>query len=66
VYCAYLVVTLSNFGAGAHTVTCNASNTGEWYRYTTSATQTAYCYYGYPGQTVWATADGVRSNNIVW
>ncbi len=64
--CAYLVVSFSNFGGGAHTVTCNASNTGEWYRYTTSATTTAYCYYGYPGQTVWATVDGVGSNSFRW
>lgn len=47
-------------------MTCNASNTGEFYVYVTSANPTVSCYYGYPGQTVWATVDGVRSNDVRW
>ncbi len=64
--CAYLQVSFANFGGGAHTVVCRASNDPAWYTYTTSATTTASCYYGYPGQTVWATVDGVLSNKIRW
>ena len=62
----YVVVTFNNFGGGAHTVVCRASNDSAFYTYTTSNPTTAYCYYGYPGQTVWATVDGVESNHIRW
>lgn len=64
--CRYLVVSYANFSAGTHTVTCNSTRDGEWYRYTTSTATTAYCYYGYPGVRVWATVDGVPSNVITW
>jgi len=64
--CRYMVVSFSGFSAGNHTVVCNASNAPAFYSYVTSLTTTAYCYYGYPGQSVWATVDGVSSNHVTW
>ena len=28
--------------------------------------QDASCYFGYPGETVWVTLNGIRSNNTTW
>ncbi len=68
--CAFLNVTFANFSAGTHTITCRASDgdEGGYYTYTRSgsADSFAYCYYGFPGRTVWVTVDGVSSNQIVW
>lgn len=66
--CAQVVVTFSNFAPGAHTVSCYASDppAGKYYTYTTSATTSAVCVYGYPGYQVWATVDGVESNHLTW
>lgn len=70
--CAYIVVTFSNFGSGSHSVGCYADDpypydvTDPFYSYSTSATTTAVCVYGYPGYHVWAKVDGVESNHYQW
>ena len=64
--CAYLVASYSNFGGGSHQIVCHASNAPAFYAYTTASNPTSACYYGYPGQTVWVTVDGVESNRIRW
>lgn len=65
--CRDIVVSLSNFGGGSHTVVCRAQyEEGGFYTYTTSSTTSAVCYYGYPGRRVWVTVDGVQSNAIIW
>jgi hypothetical protein len=62
------VVSFANFGPGNHTVSCYATDppAGKYYTYTTSATTSAVCIYGYPGYTVWATVDGIESNHLGW
>jgi hypothetical protein len=66
--CAYVVVNFAGFGGGSHTVTCYSTDppAGAFYTYTTAATTSAVCIYGFPGYTVWATVDGVESNHLVW
>jgi surface antigen len=68
--CAYVTVSFANFPDGQHTVTCSASggDDGGYYTYTRTGTNdtSSVCYYGYPGQTVWVTVDGVRSNDVGW
>jgi hypothetical protein len=66
--CAYIVVSFTNFSSGNHTVTCYGSYppSGAFYSYSTAATTTAQCIFGYPGYTVWATVDGVESNHLGW
>jgi chitodextrinase len=67
--CAYVTVSLANFGAGSHTVTCYADYpppTGSYYQYTTSSTTSKVCIYGYPGTHVWVKVDGVESNHLTW
>jgi murein DD-endopeptidase MepM/ murein hydrolase activator NlpD len=68
--CAYVTVTLNNFGAGAHAVQCFASYPGgQFGGYTHNGgggSTSASCYYGWPGRVVWVTVDGVRSNDFVW
>lgn len=69
-YCRFMVVKFKNFSGGNHTIRCRASggDEGGFYAYTRSGSSgtSAYCYYGFPGRTVWATVDGVSSNRIVW
>ena len=66
--CAYVVVSFSGFSAGNHTITCYADDptAGPYYAYTTSATSSAICVYGFPGRHVWATVDGVSSGQLTW
>jgi chitodextrinase len=65
--CAYIQVALSNFPGGSHTVQCyDDTGGGAWYTYTTSATVSDVCVYGYPGHQVWVTVDGVESNHYTW
>jgi hypothetical protein len=70
VYCRYIVVTFKNFSSGSHSIKCRASHGSEngYYTYTRSGTSntSAYCYYGFPGHTVWVTVDGTSSNKIGW
>ena len=62
-----MTVTAVGVPAGNHTVTCNASNTtNPFSTYTASAWPSNVCCYGFPGQTTWATVDGLRSANLVW
>jgi surface antigen len=68
--CAFLQVSFANFSGGTHSITCRASNgdEGGYYTYTRSgsADTSSYCYYGFPGATVWVTVDGVSSNQVPW
>lgn len=67
--CAYLRVSFAHFPGGDHTITCRASGyEGGYYTYTRSGSDNTseWCYWGYPGATVWATVDGVSSNQIGW
>ena len=66
--CAFMTVSFSGFSGGTHTITCDASTAGDqpFYTYTTAATVSSYCYYGYSGQQVWVTVDGVQSNVVTW
>ncbi len=67
--CAYMKVTLKNFGSGSHTVTCYSDYpppTGAFYQYTTSSTTSNVCVYGYLGTHVWVKVDGVESNHLTW
>lgn len=67
--CAYVQVSLSGFGSGPHSVTCYADHpppTGAFYSYSTSATTSNVCVYGYPGTHVWVKVDGVESNHLTW
>lgn len=70
IYCRFMVVKFNNFSAGGHTIRCRASggDEGGFYAYTRSGSSgtSAYCYYGFPGRTVWVTVDSVSSNRIVW
>lgn len=70
VYCRFLVVKFKNFSGGTHKIKCRASHGSEggYYTYTRSGSSntSAYCYYGFPGHTVWVTVDGVKSNKVVW
>lgn len=67
--CAYVTVSLANFGSGSHTVTCYADYpppTGSYYQYTTSSTTSKVCIYGYAATHVWVKVDGVESNHLTW
>lgn len=69
--CAKVVVTLSNFASGSHTISCYADDpypfsTAPFYTYSTSSTTTAVCVYGWRGYHVWVKADGVESNHLTW
>ena len=63
--CAYVVVSFANFSGGNHSISCESS-VGHIYGPYSGGTPSAVCYFGYPGQTVWATVDGVRSNDLRW
>ncbi|HEX6689017.1 MAG TPA: CHAP domain-containing protein [Solirubrobacterales bacterium] len=67
--CAYLTVSLANFGSGSHTVTCYADYpppTGAFYQYTTSSTTSNVCVYGYANTHAWVKVDGIESNHLTW
>lgn len=67
--CAYVTVSLSNFGSGSHSVTCYSDYpppTGAFYSYTTSSSTSNVCVYGYAGTHVWVKVDGVESNHLTW
>jgi hypothetical protein len=74
--CAYVTVTLNNFAAGTrYTVTCVTSGpsggSGDYYTYSVTtngagASTSSTCFYGYPGQSVWARVNGTESNHFVW
>lgn len=64
--CFPLVVTLTDFSAGSHTVKCFSGHDGLFGSYTTSATTSSGCTYRRPNDTVYVVVDGHRSNVIVW
>jgi hypothetical protein len=68
--CRRLNVHFEYFSDGNHEIKCRATNGGEggYYTYYRSGTadDSSACYYGFPGQTVWVSVDGVESNRIGW
>jgi hypothetical protein len=74
--CARVTVTLQHFPANAGVrITCVAGGptggTGDMYAYDVrtdgnGGSSSAQCVYGYPGQSVWARANGVESNHFRW
>jgi hypothetical protein len=72
VACHFVDVALSGFDAGEEvTVTCHATSVESFgtHRLTIGTDGTASsstCYFGLPGEQVWADADGVESNRLTW
>jgi hypothetical protein len=65
-HCFNLIVTLRNFGAGTHTVTCWSGHDGQFASYSTTETTSSQCSYRRPNDTVWVVVDGHRSNAVIW
>jgi hypothetical protein len=66
-HCYQLVVTLSDFAAGAHHITCLSQHGGQFGSYTTSATTSAGCADRRPHDVVWVLVDGsYRSNTVTF
>lgn len=74
--CAYVAVSIRDFGPGQGVrVQCHSSR-GTFYEYTVTTNGAGHhdsqvCFYGFPGDAVWATAYvrpdlNARSNNITW
>ena len=68
--CARVVVALTGFAAGSHTIQCTSDEGGSYatfYTYSTSSTTSQDCYYGYTGKHVRITVDGTyQSNTLTW
>ncbi|HZZ97783.1 MAG TPA: hypothetical protein VFE19_12230 [Jatrophihabitantaceae bacterium] len=65
--CFYVDISLSNFAAGARTITCSDSRDGTFYTFT--ATDTVIdnrCFVWHRNVQVWVTVNGVRSNTLDW
>ena len=65
-HCYALIVTLNNFGAGPHNVSCFSGHAGQFAGYTTSSVTSNNCVYDHPHDTVWVVVDGHRSNTVSW
>lgn len=66
-HCYWLVVNLSGFSGGAHTIVCWAGHGGLFGRYTTSSQTSSGCKYSHPHDAVWVVVDGsYRSNTVAW
>ena len=66
--CAWINVTINNFGAGTYSGDCYSSlAAGSFLTFSIVDGQTKTpCMYGYPGQDVWVIVNGVESNHIRW
>lgn len=73
--CAYVHVSATGMAPNTrYQVDCFSSNGGQFdtgNSYLTSngngrIDQDASCYFGFPGETVWVTLNGIRSNNTTW
>ena len=71
-HCRHLTISLQGAPAGVYDIECWSSRdstawyTGRW-RWPSSGLWTeGGCWFGYPGEQVWVTVDGVRSNTITW
>lgn len=65
--CKWVSVSIANFSGGNHTFACHGSNDGYqvfYSRVSGSTTISQLCYYGFAGQSLYVTVDGVRSNII--
>jgi hypothetical protein len=65
-HCFPLVVRLTNFSPGTHTVNCFSGHDGQFGSYSTSATTSSGCTYRRPNDIVYVEVDGRRSNAIIW
>jgi hypothetical protein len=65
-HCYSLVVSLRNFPAGQHTVTCWSDPGRQFGSYSTSASTSTGCSYNHPNAAVWVVVDGHRSNTVTW
>ena len=67
-HCRFMVVSLHGFDSGLHRVECWSTLKGTPFVSfsTTVWPMTRGCYYGYPGEQVWVTVDGVQSNKVTW
>jgi hypothetical protein len=75
--CRWLDIGLSNFTPNTtYSVQCDSSSAGTFYtvKMTTDGNGNAHstgtnpktCFFGYPGQQIWVTVNGTRSNTITW
>ena len=73
--CAWVTVSLRHFPANADvSVVCRSSGSpGGYFTYTmrtdgggSATVNSRWCYFGYPRQDVWVTANGVESNKHHW
>ncbi len=62
--CRYITVNLEP--NGTHTVWCSTGSSGDFYSYATNLATSSVCYCDCPGEQVWVTVDGVKSNVIDW
>jgi hypothetical protein len=73
--CAFLHISASGMAADtSYQVNCFSSVDGQFDTGTSyvrsgaagNINQDASCYFGYPGETVWVTLNGIRSNSTTW
>ena len=71
-HCRHLQITL-NAPAGSYNVECwssldlnNPWHTDTWHWPTSGFWNESGCWYGYPGEQVWVTINGRKSNTITW
>jgi hypothetical protein len=70
--CHFVDLALAGFDPGAEvTVTCHAAAQGTFGAHlvaigTDGTATSSTCYFGYPGEQVWADADGTESNRVTW
>lgn len=66
--CRWLDVNLTALPSGSHEVACWSSRdtSAPWWRANFSGRSVSPCYFGYPGEQVWVTVDGIPSNRVTW
>ena len=72
-HCAHLQITLEGAVADDYQVACWSSldpdqpwHTDTWHWPTSSFWSEDGCWFGVPGEQVWVTVNGIRSNTITW
>ena len=66
--CRWLDVNLTALPSGRHEVACWSSRdaSAPFWEASFSGTRVSPCYFGFPGDQVWVTVDGIASNRITW
>ena len=71
--CRHLEVSLGDQAPGSYTIECWSSldetvpwYTGTWHWPTSPLWTEGGCWFGYPGEQVWVTINGQKSNTITW